>query len=161
MSTFDPAVLTGDNQADKLASMTRDNSRFRALLDMVRADMKDVDERGETMAQHILRENALSIKLKAKEKDALRYEQAENDTKSALKRDGGILLKALYRRGQARRLLGKLDAAETDIRSALTKVPSDASLLKELDDIIDLKVGSKEAQSGWLDINRGREILEI
>jgi len=77
-----------------------------------------------------LNRSAVDLKLKL-------FEQAEEDAKFAL--DSAQIAKAYFRRGQARRYLGKLNEASQDLSDAQRLQPGLASIEAEIGEIKKLK----------------------
>ncbi|KZV65461.1 TPR-like protein [Peniophora sp. CONT] len=89
------------------------------------------------------------------------YDWAEQAAHGAIERDGNNPPKALFRRAQARRFLGKLDNAAKDIQDALNQLPSDATLQKERDEIRALQAKSPEELQQWLQANPNQTLEDV
>lgn len=97
-------------------------------------------------AVYWLNRAAVCLKLKA-------YAHAEEDAEVAFERQPSA--KALYRRGQARRFLGRLTEAEHDLLGALGFEPGNKALLDELAEIRSLRGRPQEELQQWLAENKG------
>ncbi|GBE89142.1 TPR-like protein [Sparassis crispa] len=97
-------------------------------------------------AAYWLNRAAVCLKLNA-------YACAEDDANMAWQRKPSA--KALYRRGQARRFLGRLAEAERDLSDALRMESSNKALADELALIQFLRTKSDEELQEWLAENKG------